>query len=112
MPRLWAAGIKAPSRTRRAPSRFRQAAGGRRSLAPTMAGRHKIFLGMAAGVGNTYRMLQEGQAEAEMGRDVVVGVLETHGRRETVAVAEGLELVPRRAVDYRGAVLQELDLPA
>jgi two-component system sensor histidine kinase KdpD len=76
-----------------------------------MAGRHKIFLGMAAGVGKTYRMLQEGHAEAELGRDVVIGVLETHGRRETAKVADGLEVLPRRAVDYRGTVLQELDLP-
>ena len=67
-----------------------------------MAGRHKIFLGMAAGVGKTYRMLQEGQAAAESGRDTVIGFLETHGRAETAAVAEGLEVVPRRRIDYRG----------
>ena len=57
---------------------------------------------MAAGVGKTYRMLQEGQAEAEAGRDVVIGYLETHGRAETAALAEGLEVVPRRRVTYRG----------
>ncbi len=62
-----------------------------------MAGRYKIFLGMAAGVGKTYRMLQEGQAEAEAGRDVVVGLLETHGRAETAALVEGLEVLPRAA---------------
>ena len=67
-----------------------------------MAGRHKIFLGMAAGVGKTYRMLQEGQAEAESGRDTVIGYLETHGRAETAALAEGLEVVPRRRLEYRG----------
>ena len=61
-----------------------------------MAGRHKIFLGMAAGVGKTYRMLQEGQAAAESGRDTVIGYLETHGRAETAALAEGLEVIPRR----------------
>ena len=77
-----------------------------------MAGRHKIFLGMAAGVGKTYRMLQEGQAAAESGRDTVIGFLETHGRAETAAVAEGLEVVPRRPVDYRGTTLEEMDLPA
>ena len=76
-----------------------------------MAGRHKIFLGMAAGVGKTYRMLQEAHAEAELGRDVVVGVLETHGRRETMAAAEGLPLLPRRTIDYRGTTLSEMDLP-
>ena len=75
-------------------------------------GRHKIFLGMAAGVGKTYRMLQEGQAEAEAGRDVVIGYLEPHGRAETLAQARGLEVVPRREVRYRDAVLTEMDLPA
>ena len=67
---------------------------------------------MAAGVGKTYRMLQEGQAEAEAGRDVVIGYLEPHGRAETVAQAEGLEIVPRRRVAYRDTVLEEMDLPA
>ena len=75
-------------------------------------GRFKIFLGMAAGVGKTYRMLQEGRAEAEAGRDVVIGYLEPHGRAETMAQAEGLERLPRRRVDYRGSVLDEMDLPA
>ena len=75
-------------------------------------GRYKIFLGMAAGVGKTYRMLQEGQAEAEAGRDVVVGLVETHGRAETAALIEGLEIVPRRPVPYRGTRLEEMDLPA
>ena len=64
-------------------------------------GRHKVFLGMAAGVGKTYRMLQEGQAEAEAGRDVVIGYLEPHDRAETVAQSVGLEVVPRRTVDVR-----------
>jgi two-component system, OmpR family, sensor histidine kinase KdpD len=75
-------------------------------------GRYKIFLGMAAGVGKTYRMLMEGQAEAEAGRDVVIGYLEPHGRAETVAQADGLEMIPRRRVTYRDAVLEEMDLPA
>ncbi|HSZ69736.1 MAG TPA: histidine kinase [Solirubrobacteraceae bacterium] len=75
-------------------------------------GHLKVFLGMAAGVGKTYRMLQEGQAEAEAGRDVVVGYLEPHGRLETIAQAEGLEMVARRRVRYRDAELEELDLPA
>ncbi len=73
-----------------------------------MAGRHKVFLGMAAGVGKTYRMLQEGQAEAEAGRDVVIGYLEPHDRPETTAQSVGLPLVPRRA-GRRG--VEELDLP-
>jgi len=75
-------------------------------------GHYKIFLGMAAGVGKTYRMLQEGQAERAAGRDVVVGVLETHGRADTAGQAEGLELIPRRRVEYRGSELEEMDLPA
>jgi two-component system sensor histidine kinase KdpD len=75
-------------------------------------GRYKVFLGMAAGVGKTYRMLQEGRAEAEAGRDVVIGYLEAHGRQETLAQADGLEVVPRRRVTYRDTVLEEMDLPA
>jgi two-component system, OmpR family, sensor histidine kinase KdpD len=76
-----------------------------------MAGHYKIFLGMAAGVGKTYRMLAEAQAQAESGRDVVVGLLETHGRAETMRIAEGLELLPRRRVAYRDVRLEEMDLP-
>jgi two-component system sensor histidine kinase KdpD len=75
-------------------------------------GHLKVFIGMAPGVGKTYRMLQEGAAESENGRDVVVGYLETHGRAETLAQAERLELVPRRQVSYRGTPLEEMDLPA
>ena len=75
-------------------------------------GHLKVFIGMAPGVGKTYRMLQEGVAEADNGRDVVIGYLESHGRVETVAQAEGLEIVPRRSVVYRGTPLQEMDLPA
>jgi two-component system sensor histidine kinase KdpD len=73
-------------------------------------GKYKIFLGMAAGVGKTFRMLQEGQAEAEAGRDVVIGYLEPHGRAETTAQADGLETLPRRSVAYRGNRLDEMDL--
>jgi two-component system sensor histidine kinase KdpD len=67
---------------------------------------------MAAGVGKTYRMLREGQAEAIAGRDVVIGYLEPHKRAETAAQAEGLELISRRRVAYRGTELEEMDLPA
>jgi two-component system, OmpR family, sensor histidine kinase KdpD len=74
-------------------------------------GHYKIFLGMAAGVGKTYRMLQEGQAEAEAGHDVVIGYLEPHGRVETMRQADGLEVVPRRRVTYRDTALEEMDLP-
>jgi two-component system sensor histidine kinase KdpD len=79
--------------------------------AASRRGRYKIFLGLAAGVGKTYRMLQEGQADAESGRDVVIGYLEPHGRPETAAQAEGLETVPRRRLAYRDTVLEEMDLP-
>src|SRR5271155_4624378 len=67
---------------------------------------------MAAGVGKTFRMLLEGHAELEAGRDVVIGLLETHGRAETAHLAEGLPIVPRRRVSYRETVLEEMDLPA
>jgi two-component system sensor histidine kinase KdpD len=75
-------------------------------------GRLKVFIGMAPGVGKTYRMLQEGAAESDSGRDVAIGYLEPHGRAETLAQADGLELIPRRTLDYRGRPLQEMDLPA
>ncbi len=75
-------------------------------------GHYKIFLGMAAGVGKTYRMLQEGKAEQASGRDVVIGYLEPHERPETEVQAEGLERLPRRKVEYRGSKVDEMDLPA
>ena len=75
-------------------------------------GRHKVFLGMAAGVGKTYRMLQEGHAEAEAGRDVAIGYLEPHERVETSALATGLDMIPRRRVTYRETALEEMDLPS
>jgi two-component system, OmpR family, sensor histidine kinase KdpD len=75
-------------------------------------GRHTIFLGMAAGVGKTYRMLQEGHALAEAGHDVVIGYLEPHDRPETAALGVGLELVPRRRVSRGDLALEEMDLPA
>lgn len=75
-------------------------------------GHYKIFLGMAAGVGKTYRMLQEGKAEAAAGRDVAIGYLEPHKRQETTDQARGLEAVPRRDVPYRDVTVGEMDLPA
>jgi two-component system sensor histidine kinase KdpD len=75
-------------------------------------GHYKIFLGMAAGVGKTYRMLQEGHAEVAGGRDVAIGYLEPHKRQETTDQAIGLEVVPRRSVPYRDVVVEEMDLPA
>jgi two-component system sensor histidine kinase KdpD len=75
-------------------------------------GRLKVFLGMAAGVGKTFRMLIEGRVELEAGRDVVIGLLETHGRAETAQLADGLPSLPRMRVSYRQTVLEEMDLRA
>ena len=79
---------------------------------PDEHGHLKVFLGMAPGVGKTFRMLQEGRAEADAGRDVVIGYLEPHGRQETLAQAQGFESVPRRILRYRDIPLEEMDLPA
>lgn len=81
-------------------------------MAAGSRGRHKVFLGMAAGVGKTVRMLQEGRALATEGRDVSIGLLETHGRADTAAEASGLEVVPRRTVVYRDIEVEDMDLPA
>ncbi|MHB8531726.1 MAG: histidine kinase [Solirubrobacteraceae bacterium] len=75
-------------------------------------GRLKVFIGMAPGVGKTYRMLQEGRTESENGRDVVIGYLEPHGRAETLAQAQGLEVIPRRAIAHRGVRIEEMDIAA
>jgi two-component system sensor histidine kinase KdpD len=83
-----------------------------RDRAPELRGHYTIFLGMAAGVGKTYRMLQEGHAELEAGRDVAIGLLETHGRADTAALAAGLPAVPLRRVEYRGTEQWDMDLPA
>jgi two-component system, OmpR family, sensor histidine kinase KdpD len=74
-------------------------------------GHYTIYLGMAAGVGKTYRMLQEGHAQLEAGRDVVIGVVESHGRAATAVLTEGIEQVPRRRITYRNTVIDEMDLP-
>jgi two-component system sensor histidine kinase KdpD len=72
-------------------------------------GRLKVYLGFAAGVGKTYEMLQEGQRLKQQGVDVVIGIVETHGRAETAALVGDLEQVPRRKIEYRGVVLEEMD---
>ena len=77
-----------------------------------MAGRYKIFLGMAAGAGKTYRMLQEGHAEADVGRAVAIGLVVTHGRADIERLVEGLAVIPRRPLHYRDTTLEEMDLPA
>ncbi len=73
-------------------------------------GRLKIFLGAAPGVGKTYEMLASAQARRREGTDIVVGIVETHGRAETAALLEGLEVLPRRRLDHRGNPLEEMDL--
>ncbi|MGA2031412.1 MAG: universal stress protein [Thermoguttaceae bacterium] len=75
-------------------------------------GRLKIYLGFAAGVGKTYDMLQEGNRLRRQGVDVVIGLVETHGRAETIAQVGELEQVPRRRIEYRGIVLEEMDVDA
>ncbi len=75
-------------------------------------GQLKVFLGYAAGVGKTYRMLEEAQQLKRQGKDIVVGYFEPHGRKDTIAKADGLEIIPRRTVVYRGCTFQEMDIPA
>jgi two-component system sensor histidine kinase KdpD len=78
----------------------------------TKRGRLKIFLGYAPGVGKTYTMLNEARVLKKRGEDVVVGIVETHGRIETEELLKGLEAIPRRRVEYQGIVLEELDVDA
>nr|HML30453.1 universal stress protein [Hyphomicrobium sp.] len=75
-------------------------------------GRLKIFLGAAPGVGKTYEMLRTARAKVKEGTDVVVGVVETHGRKETKALLRGLEIIPPRRIEYKGQILDELDIDA
>ncbi len=92
--------------TRPAPERFLDL------IRQQQRGRLKVYLGFAAGVGKTYEMLQEAHRLKRQGVDVVVGVVETHGRAETAALVEGLEEVSHRRVEYRGVVLEEMDVDA
>ena len=75
-------------------------------------GKLKVYLGYGPGVGKTWQMLQEGHRLREEGIDVVIGLVETHGRDETAKLSEGLEVVPRRQIQYRGIVIEEMDLDA
>ena len=76
------------------------------------AGKLKIFVGAAPGVGKTYEMLQDAHARKRDGYDVVVGVVETHGRKETETLLADLEIIPRQRIDYKGRWLEEMDLDA
>ncbi len=75
-------------------------------------GKLKIFVGAAPGVGKTYEMLQQARARTKDGYDIVIGVVETHGRKETGALLEGLDVIPRRRLEYKGQWLEEMDLDA
>ena len=75
-------------------------------------GRLKIFLGAAPGVGKTFEMLSTARLKRDQGVDIVVGVVETHGRKETAVLLEGLEVVPRKRIDYKGHLLDEMDIDA
>jgi two-component system, OmpR family, sensor histidine kinase KdpD len=75
-------------------------------------GKLKVYLGYAAGVGKTYQMLEDARQLAAQGIDVVVGYFEPHGRKDTIAKTEGLEIVPRKKVDYRGSIFEEMDTGA
>src|ERR1700748_3013701 len=75
-------------------------------------GRLKIYIGMSAGVGKTYRMLQEAHSLIKNGINLKVGYVETHGRKETEALIEGLPIIPRREIFYKGKKLDELDVQA
>ena len=76
------------------------------------AGKLKVFLGYAAGVGKTYRMLEEAQQMKAQGQDIVIGYFEPHGRKDTMAKTAGLELIPRRKLAYRDTTFEEMDTPA
>jgi two-component system, OmpR family, sensor histidine kinase KdpD len=75
-------------------------------------GKLKIFMGYAAGVGKTYQMLEEGQDLKARGADVVIGYFEPHGRKDTIAKTEGLEMIPRKIVKYRETAFEEMDTEA
>lgn len=77
-----------------------------------MRGKLKIFMGYAAGVGKTYKALEETHALKAQGADIVVGYFEPHGRQDTIARAQGLEMVPRKKVEYRGTTFEEMDTDA
>lgn len=83
-----------------------------RALDERPRGRLKVYLSYAAGAGKTYRMLQEAQDQKKNGVDIVIGYFEPHARRDTIAQAEGLELVARRRIDYRGSAFEEMDTAA
>src|SRR5262245_12274223 len=83
-----------------------------RAETPSTRGRLRVYLGMAPGVGKTFRMLEEGHRRVARGTDLVVGFVEPHGRPHTIELLDGLEIVPRRRIEYRGVVVEEMDTDA
>jgi two-component system sensor histidine kinase KdpD len=83
-----------------------------RSETPSTRGRLRIYLGMAPGVGKTYKMLEEGHRRVARGTDVAVGYVETHERTVVGGLVDGLEVIPRRRIEYRGVVVEEMDTDA
>ena len=83
-----------------------------RAEMPSTRGRLRVYLGMAPGVGKTWKMLEEGHRRKARGTDVVVGFVEPHGRPRTIELVDGLEVVPRRRIDYRGVTIEEMDADA
>ena len=81
-------------------------------MAEQQRGKLKIFMGYAAGVGKTYKMLEEAHQLKGAGVDIVVGYFEPHGRQDTIAKSEGLETIPRKKIDYRGSAFEEMDTDA
>src|SRR5499426_4800159 len=84
----------------------------KREEAKSTRGKLKIFFGMSPGVGKTYAMLQAARQKQTQGCEVVVGIVETHGRKETEALVEGMPIMPRLQIGYRGTTLTEMDLDA
>jgi two-component system sensor histidine kinase KdpD len=81
-------------------------------MAEPQRGKLKVFMGYASGVGKTYKMLEEARALKSQGVDIVIGYFEPHGRKDTIAKTEGLEIVPRQKIQYRGSVFEEMDTDA
>src|ERR1700681_2330688 len=81
-------------------------------MAEQQRGKLKIFMGYAAGVGKTYKMLEEAQELKAAGVDIVIGYFEPHGRKDTIAKTEGIDIVPRRKIDYRDSTFEEMDTDA
>src|SRR5260221_707348 len=81
-------------------------------MAEPHRGKLKIFMGYAAGIGKTYKMLEEAQELRAAGVDIAIGYFEPHGRADTIAKTEGLELIPRKRVEYRGTAFEEMDTAA